>query len=40
MWVSYAKGTEEAYLRPYVHVDLTTLDVDGDGEPELAEAGR
>lgn len=35
MWVSYAKGKEEAYLRPYVYVDLKTIDADGDGQPDL-----
>ena len=34
-WVSYAKGKQEAYLRPYTLIDLTTLDADGDGKPDL-----
>jgi isopenicillin-N N-acyltransferase like protein len=25
LWVSYAKGKQEAYLRPYVHIDLARL---------------
>jgi hypothetical protein len=36
LWVSYAAGTEEAYLRPYVPLDLQTLDADGDGQADLA----
>ena len=35
MWVSYAKGDQEAYQRPYVFLDLKTLDADGDGQPDL-----
>jgi hypothetical protein len=35
MWVSYAKGDQEAYQRPYVFLDLKTLDADGDGKPDL-----
>lgn len=35
LWVSYAKGGQEAYQRPYVFVDLRSLDADGDGEPDL-----
>ncbi|MBL8821762.1 MAG: hypothetical protein JNJ77_04175 [Planctomycetia bacterium] len=34
-WVSYASGKTEAYLRPYVEVDLNTLDANGDGKPDL-----
>lgn len=37
MWVSYAKGDKEAYQRPYVFLDLKTLDADHDGKPDLAE---
>lgn len=37
MWVSYAKGTTEAYQRPYVYVDLKTIDADGDGKLDLSE---
>jgi hypothetical protein len=37
MWVSYAKGATEAYLRPYAMLDLRTLDVDGDGRPDLTQ---
>lgn len=37
MWVSYAKGDKEAYQRPYVFLDLNTLDADHDGKPDLAE---
>lgn len=35
LWVSYAKGDREAYLRPYAFLDLKTLDADGDGRPDL-----
>ena len=35
MWVSYAKGSEEAYKRPYVYIDLKTIDADEDGKPDL-----
>jgi isopenicillin-N N-acyltransferase like protein len=35
MWVSYAKGDQEAYERPYVLLDLKTLDADGDGQPDF-----
>ncbi|MBI1177254.1 hypothetical protein GC207_07430 [bacterium] len=35
MWVSYAKGDKEAYQRPYVYLDLKTLDADRDGKPDL-----
>ncbi len=38
LWVSYAKGGQEAYLRPYTLVDLQTLDVDKDGKPDCAQA--
>lgn len=31
MWVSYAKGDQEAYQRPYVKLDLKALDTNGDG---------
>ena len=36
-WVSYAKGTQEAYLRPYVFVDIKTIDADGNGTSDLEE---
>jgi isopenicillin-N N-acyltransferase-like protein len=36
VWVSYAGGEQEAYQRPYVFLDLHTLDADGDGQPDLA----
>jgi hypothetical protein len=39
LWVSYAKGDEEAYKRPYLFLDLKTLDADKDGKPDLAAAG-
>jgi isopenicillin-N N-acyltransferase like protein len=35
MWVSYAKGSQEAYLRPYTFIDLTKIDADGDGAADL-----
>jgi hypothetical protein len=35
LWVSYAKGKQEAYQRPYTHIDLMTLDADNDGKPDL-----
>lgn len=35
LWVSYAKGEREAYLRPYTLVDLEKLDADNDGAPDL-----
>lgn len=37
MWVSYAGGNLEAYQRPYVFLDLRTLDADHDGQPDLTE---
>lgn len=40
MWVSYAHGTQEAYQRPYVHLDLMALDGDGDGKPDLSEGAQ
>jgi hypothetical protein len=35
MWVSYARGKQEAFERPYAFLDLTELDADGDGQPDL-----
>jgi len=35
LWVSYARGDQEAYLRPYAFLDLKALDADGDGIPDL-----
>ena len=35
MWVSYAHGDIEAYKRPYVHVDLKSIDADRDGVADL-----
>ncbi|MFM1767996.1 MAG: hypothetical protein RJA22_525 [Verrucomicrobiota bacterium] len=35
LWVSYAGGGREAYQRPYVHLDLATLDADADGRPDF-----
>jgi isopenicillin-N N-acyltransferase like protein len=40
MWVSYAHGSEEAYQRPYVHLDLLALDGDGDGRGDLEEGAQ
>lgn len=39
MWFSYAKGDQEAYQRPYVFLDLKTLDADRNGEPDLQPVG-
>jgi hypothetical protein len=36
LWVSYAGGGKEAYQRPYVFLDLATLDADGDGHRAFA----
>jgi isopenicillin-N N-acyltransferase like protein len=36
LWVSYAGAGQEAYQRPYVHLDLATLDTDHDGKPDFA----
>jgi isopenicillin-N N-acyltransferase-like protein len=38
LWVSYAKGDREAFLRPYTLIDLAKLDADADGKPDLQEA--
>ncbi len=35
LWVSYARGNQEAYQRPYTFIDLLKLDTDGDGRPDL-----
>lgn len=35
LWISYAKGNQEAYQRPYVFLDLKTLDADEDGKPDV-----
>lgn len=35
LWVSYAKGKQEAYKRPYVFLDLKKLDADHDGVPDF-----
>ena len=35
LWVSYAGGGQEAYQRPYVFLDLATLDADHDGKPDF-----
>ena len=35
LWVSYAKGDREAFLRPYTLIDLEKLDADKDGTPDL-----
>jgi len=37
LWVSYAAGDVEAYRRPYVELDLRTLDADQDGRADLAD---
>ena len=36
-WVAFADGSVEAYLQPYVHVDLFGLDGDGDQIADLEE---
>ena len=36
-WVSYAKGQTEAYLRPYVFVDMKAIDADANGKSDLEE---
>ena len=38
IWVSYAGAGQEAYQRPYVHLDLATLDTDHDGKADFAPA--
>ncbi len=38
VWVSYAGGDKEAYQRPYVYLDLATLDANGDGKPDITRA--
>jgi hypothetical protein len=35
LWVSYARGDQEAYQRPYNEIDLKTLDANHDGQPDL-----
>ncbi len=35
LWVSYARGSQEAYLRPYALLDLKQLDADKDGKADL-----
>ncbi len=35
LWVSYARGDQEAYQRPYNEIDLKALDADRDGRPDL-----
>ncbi len=40
VWASYAGGGQEAYQRPFVYLDLTQLDGDTDGRPDLEEGGR
>lgn len=35
VWVSYAGGGQEAYQRPYVQLDLATMDADHDGKPDF-----
>jgi hypothetical protein len=37
LWVSYAHGDQEAYRSPYVLVELSGLDGDGDSIPDLRE---
>ena len=35
LWVSYAKGDQEAYRRPYTHIDLKKLETYQGGKPDL-----
>lgn len=35
MWVSYAKGSMEAYQRSYAFLDLKKLDANGDGKVDI-----
>jgi hypothetical protein len=35
IWVSYAKGDQEAYRRPYTHIDLKNLEAYTGGTPDL-----
>ena len=35
LWISFAKGDQEAYQRPYAYLDLKTIDVDHDGQPDF-----
>jgi hypothetical protein len=39
LWVALANGTSEAYLEPFVSVDLHGFDGDGDGLSDLEERG-
>lgn len=34
LWVSYAGQGKEAYQRPYLQLDLMTIDIDRDGKPD------
>jgi isopenicillin-N N-acyltransferase-like protein len=38
-WIGYAAAEREAYQRPFVFLDLTALDGDGDGRPDIEEGG-
>lgn len=40
VWVSYARGQEEAYQRPYVFLDLATLDANRDGVADFVAKPR
>lgn len=40
LWVSYAGVNQEAYERPFVFLDLTKLDGDRDGRPDLEEGAQ
>lgn len=35
LWVSYARGKQEAFERPYAYIDLKKVDADQDGQPDL-----
>jgi len=38
LWVTYAGKGREAYERPWVHLNLRTLDANQNGQPDLAES--
>jgi isopenicillin-N N-acyltransferase like protein len=36
-WAAFAEGSNEAYTRPYVHIDFAALDYDADDIPDITE---